>query len=52
MISALLWILLGSVLTLVGIAGILWLTNKALKEDAKHEWQQEMDTNRLLRNQR
>jgi hypothetical protein len=51
MISALIWVLLGSVLTLVGIAAILRLTNKAIRDGDKREWQREMETERLLRNQ-
>jgi hypothetical protein len=51
MISALIWMLLGSVLTFVGIAVILRLTNKAIRDGDKREWQREMETERLLRNQ-
>jgi hypothetical protein len=51
MISALLWMLLGSVLTLVGIGAILRLTNKTTGDGSKREWQREMETERLLRNQ-
>ena len=49
MILVLLWILLGSLLTIVALAGILWLVNKVLKEDAKREWRRETEAERSLR---
>jgi hypothetical protein len=49
MISGLLWTLLGSILTIVGITRVLRLTCNAIEGDDKQEWQREkMEPERLL----